>query len=266
MDAARTISSAVLQSRDVSFSYDGRPALRGVSLQIAPGDFVGLIGPNGAGKSTLINILNGILSPQRGEVLLHNKPLAAYTRREIALHIATVPQLLSVVFPFRVMEIVLMGRHPHLGLFSFESPRDIAVARQVMRETSVLELADRPFNELSGGERQSVIIAKALAQDAEILLLDEPTASLDIKHQVFVYRLLERLRRERGKTIVIVSHDVNLAALFCQRLILLKHGVVVCEGTPRDVITKPIIEEVYETEVDIISDGDTPLIRLLRQA
>jgi iron complex transport system ATP-binding protein len=252
----------ILESKDVSFSYDGRPALRGVSMRIAEGDFVGLIGPNGAGKSTLINIFNGLLTPERGEVRLYDKPLAEYTKREIACHIATVPQLISIVFPYRVMEIVLMGRHPHLGLFSFESQRDIALAQDVMRETAVLEFADRSFHELSGGEQQSVIIAKALAQDTEILLLDEPTSSLDIKHQVFIYRLLERLRQVRRKTIVAVSHDVNLASLFCQRLILLKGGAVVREGTPREVITKSIIEEVYETEVDIVSNGTAPQIRL----
>jgi iron complex transport system ATP-binding protein len=194
--------------------------------------------------------------------LLHGKRLSEYAKRTLATHIATVPQFISIVFPYRVMEIVLMGRHPHLGLFSFESPRDIELARDVMRETSVLEFADRPFNELSGGEKQSVIIAKALAQDTDVLLLDEPTSSLDIKHQIFIYRLLERLRNERGKTIVAVSHDINLASLFCQRVILLKNGRVVREGTPNEVITKPLIEEVYETEVEIVRSGEVPFIRL----
>lgn len=255
----------VLEAEEIVFSYDQKPVLRGISLRIFQGEFVGIIGPNGAGKSTLLNLLNGLLSPRRGRILLQQKDLRAYTPNDIARTIATVPQFTDIVFPYRVMEIVLMGRHPYLGPFAFESAGDVAIAQQAMIVTDVAQFADRFFGELSGGEKQGVIIARALSQNTPVLLLDEPTSSLDLKHQVFIYRLLERMQREQKKTVMVVSHDINLAALFCQRLVLIKDGVVMKEGTPEEIISRELIREAYETEVEILTDErGMPFVRLLK--
>jgi iron complex transport system ATP-binding protein len=255
----------VLEAEGLTFSYDQKPVLHGLSTRIFQEEFVGIIGPNGAGKSTLLNLLNGLLSPRHGRILLHHNDLRTYTSNDIARHIATVPQFTDIVFPYRVMEIVLMGRHPWLGPFAFESAGDIAIARQAMQSTDVAQFADRFFGELSGGEKQGVIIARAIAQDTPILLLDEPTSSLDLKHQVFIYRLLDRMRHEQKKTIVVVSHDVNLAALFCERLVLLKAGMVMKEGRPEEIISPELIREAYETEVEILRDErGMPFVRLLK--
>lgn len=263
---AETLKDApVLEAEEIGFSYDQKPVLRGLSVRIFPGEFVGIIGPNGAGKSTLLNLLNGLLLPRQGRILLHQKELRTHTANDIARHIAIVPQFADIVFPYRVMEIVLMGRHPWLGPFAFESASDVAIAQQAMMATDVVHFADRFFTELSGGEKQGVIIARALAQNTPVLLLDEPTSSLDLKHQVFIYRLLDRMRREQGKTIVVVSHDINLAALFCERLVLLKDGVVMKEGTPGEIISRELIREAYETEVEILTDErGMPFVRLLK--
>ncbi len=258
-------NTPVLEAKEIVFSYDQKPVLRGLSVRIFPGEFVGIIGPNGAGKSTLLNLLNGLLSPRQGRILLHQKDLRSYTANDIARHIAIVPQFTDVAFPYRVMEIVLMGRHPWLGPFAFETTRDVAIAQQAIEATDVANFADRFFTELSGGEKQGVIIARALAQNTPVLLLDEPTSSLDLKHQVFIYRLLDRMRREQGKTIAVVSHDINLAALFCERLVLLKDGVVMKEGTPGEIVSRDLIREAYETEVEILTDEQgMPFVRLLK--
>jgi iron complex transport system ATP-binding protein len=255
----------VLEAEEIVFSYDRKPVLRELSMRIFQGEFVGIIGPNGAGKSTLLNLLNGLLLPRKGRILLHQKDLRSYTSNDIARHIATVPQFADIVFPYRVMEIVLMGRHPWLGRFAFEAASDITIAREAIEATDVAQFADRFFAELSGGEKQGVIIARALAQDTPILLLDEPTSSLDLKHQVFIYRLLERMRHEQRKTIVVVSHDINLAALFCERLVLIKDGAVMKEGTPGEIISRELIRQAYETEVEILTDEQgMPFVRLLK--
>jgi iron complex transport system ATP-binding protein len=257
----------MLEARSVSFCYHRSWALDAVSFQIRKGEFVGVIGPNGSGKSTLLKLLYRFLSPQKGEIICDGVPLARMPRSEIARRIAVVPQETVLLFPVTAFEIVLTGRSPHLGRRLFEGEKDLAVARQAMEWTDTLSLSDRPIDELSGGERKRVFIARALAQEPEIILLDEPTANLDIHHQIDFLKLILRLYREKSLTIVMASHDMNIASEFCDRLILLEHGSVFRMGTAPEVITPDNIERVYGCRVwiDRSPVSGMPRISLLRE-
>ena len=241
--------SSAIRAEKVVFSYDGKPAVAGVSLDVPRGGFVSLIGPNGSGKTTLIRLLSGYFRPQEGKVEILGRDTARMSRREMARTVAVVPQETTVTFPFTVEEIVLMGRFPHLGPYGFEGENDVAAAREAMRLTDTLAFASRYVQDLSGGERQRVIIARALAQGAAIMLLDEPTAFLDIRHQVEVAALVRDLQRERGLTVVAASHDLNLAAAFADTLVLLKDGAVFAEGRPSAVLTEDVLAGAYDQEV-----------------
>jgi iron complex transport system ATP-binding protein len=244
----------ILAARDVSFAYEETLVVRRVSLSLNRGDFVGLLGPNGSGKSTLLKLMCGLLRPGSGDVLLDGAPLRSQRPRDMARRIAFVPQQQLAEFPFTVAERVLMGRHPHLGLVQFESERDMAVAREAMQLTDTLQFAQRTFTEISGGERQRAALAAALAQEPEILLLDEPTTALDIKYQVQILSLLKRLNREKQLTIVMAIHDLNLAAVSCQRLALLKNGEKKAEGAPAQVLTEEKLREIYEIGIRELRD------------
>src|ERR1700704_2689584 len=222
----------MLDAADVSFSYDrkARPIVNvvdGVSLSVTRGAIVGLLGPNGSGKTTLLRLLSGTLTPDRGRVLLDGQPIAALARRVLAQRIAVVPQETHSAFDFSALEIVLMGRYPHLGAFELEGADDLAIARDALAATGTSGLESRRFATLSGGEKQRVVIASALAQASDVLLLDEPTASLDLGFQLDIAALLARLSRERGVTMVVSTHDLNLAATLCTALVLLKAGRVI---------------------------------------
>lgn len=233
--------------------YNGTPdILKGVNLSLNPGDFVGVIGPNGSGKSTLIKALSGVLPSSSGIVLLFDRPLDTFPRRDVARRLAVIPQETEITFDFTVSEIVLMGRTPHLGRFQSLRRRDMDVVEEAMTHTDTLYLKDRLITTLSGGERQRVIIARALAQEPEILLLDEPTSHLDLKHQVEIFDLLHTLNREKGLTILCVTHDINVAATYCQEILLLHEGRIVASGTPETVITSDRIRDVYDVEAIII--------------
>lgn len=256
-----------LKAIDVHYDYGGATggaavceAIRGISVDIARGEFVSLIGPNGSGKTTLLRLLSGSLSPDRGTVEIFGRDARAMRRREAARKVAVVPQETSVAFAFTVEEIVLMGRFPHLGAYGFEGEHDLELAREAMKLTETLKFAGRSIQDLSGGERQRVIIARALAQEADVLLLDEPTAFLDIRHQVEVSRLVGNLKKEKGLTVVAASHDLNLAASFCDRLVLLKEGEVFAEGPPEEVIDESILGEAYETEVFVGNWEEGPFV------
>jgi iron complex transport system ATP-binding protein len=252
----------MMEARSIFFRYREDWVLQDVSLRIQKGEFIGVIGPNGSGKTSLLKILYRLLIPQRGEVFCQGVPLRKMERAEIARKIAVVPQETHSLFPFRVMEIVLMGRSPYLGHLMFESKRDLEVATRALEWTDTLPFAERPIDELSGGERKRVFIARALAQEPEVILLDEPTTTLDIHHQIdFLQRILD-LNRERGLTIIMASHDVNLASEFCDRLILLKAGKIDGLGTPREVITKENIEKVYGCEVWVDENPISTLPRI----
>jgi iron complex transport system ATP-binding protein len=252
----------VLSVRGLNLSLGGRPILRDLALQVAAGEFFVIIGPNGSGKTSLLRIVANLIRPDSGSVLLFGRPLKEYSRRQLSRRLALVPQQMPLDFPFRVQETVLMGRSPHLGLLGVEGPGDYAVARQAMQFTDVLHLADRRLDQLSGGERQRVIIARALCQEPEIILLDEPTASLDPAHQVQVMDLMERLRRERGITVLMVSHDLNLAAMYGDRLLLLEEGRAAASGIPAEVLSGPRLAASYGCvmQVDLNPCGNVPRV------
>jgi len=245
------MSGSLLAVRDLAFGYGGTFRLEGVSFALGGGEILGVIGPNSAGKTTLIRLLSRVLTPEAGEILLEGAPLARLSRRALARRVAVVPQELQLAFPFTVRELVLMGRHPHArGLF-FEGPNDFAVAQEAMTAAGVLELADQPVETLSGGERQRAAIARALAQEPRLLLLDEPTSHLDLRHQGEIVGLLRRLNRHEGTTILLVSHDLNLAAEIADRLLLLARGRLVSIGDPAEVLDEARLEAVYGCRVHV---------------
>ena len=248
-----------IHTRDLSFAYKDRGVLHAVSLSIEKGEMVGMLGPNGSGKTTLLRVLSAVLGAQ-GEIRLNGRKIATYGRRELSKLFAVVAQESHVNFPYTVAEIVLMGRASYHSPFALETKKDLEVARASMELTDSLFLSDRYLHELSGGEKQRVMIARALAQEPEILLLDEPSAFLDLKHQVQVFELLRRLNRERGLTIVAALHDLNLAALFFSRLVMLREGKIYRDGSPREVLTEKTIGEVYGIRVRVEADpsGEKP--------
>jgi iron complex transport system ATP-binding protein len=242
-----------LRATSVDFSYyeyDG-VVLRGVSVELGAGELVGLIGPNGSGKTTLLRVLSGLLSPSRGEVFLDGQGMRGLGRRQVAQRVAVVPQELNVPFAFSAYEMVMMGRTPHVRPFLGASLRDRQVVAEKMDLTSTALLAERPFSELSGGEKQRVIIAMALAQEPDVLLLDEPTVHLDINHQIEILELIRRLNRQQNLTVLATMHDLNLAALYFDRLILLDRGRVVANGGPAEVLREESIRQVFRAEVQV---------------
>ncbi len=239
------MTKPVIDIQKLSFSYENDPILKELSFSVDPNDFFIIIGPNGSGKSTLLKIISGIITPGSGQVAVKGIPLKQYPRKTLSRMIALVPQIASVDFPFTVLDVVLMGRAPHLGLLGLEQKQDIQIAMQSIEFTGVSHLVHRKMTQLSGGEQQRVFIARAICQSPEIILLDEPTASLDLAHQVRVMDLMEQLKSEHGITIVMVSHDLNLAAMYGDRLLLLKDGEIVQSGMPKDVINFKTLEETY---------------------
>ncbi len=257
----------MIEVDSISFRYHEAWVLREVSFRVEKGEFVGVIGPNGSGKTTLLKILYRLLAPQRGEIRFELVPMKKMDRRYIAKRIAVVAQETQLLFPFTVLETVLMGRSPYLGHLLFESEKDLEIARKAMEWTKILPFSERPVEELSGGERKRAFIARALAQEPDVILLDEPTANLDIQHQIDFLDLILTLNRERGLTIVMASHDMNIASEFCDRLILLQGGRIYQMGTPEEVVTKANIETVYGCEVwiDRHPASGMPRISLLKK-
>lgn len=241
--------AVVLKIDDIECSYGALKVLDGLTFSVAGGSFTGIIGPNGSGKSTLLKSLSRVLKPVRGSVFLDNEDLYRLDTRKAAKKMAVVPQETTVNFSFTVKDIVLMGRSPHLGRFQSEGEKDFEAARQAMEMTDTLHLADRLITAVSGGERQRVIIAKALTQEPRIILLDEPTSHLDINHQVEILNLLKRLNRENNMTIIAVFHDLNLASQYCDSLILMKSGSIFTVGEPAEALTADNIKEVYGASV-----------------
>jgi iron complex transport system ATP-binding protein len=243
----------VLQADSLSFSYRAgtAPVLDRVSLTVARGDLVGILGPNGSGKTTLLKVLAGALAPTSGEVRFEGRQLSSWSRRQVARRIAFVPQETVAPFDFSVLDIVLMGRFPHLGRFALEGPADLAIARDALRATATEAFELRSFATLSGGEKQRVVIAGALAQSPELLLLDEPTASLDLGHQLDVRQLLAGLNAEHGVTMVLSTHDLNFAAALCRHLVLIRGGRVLAAGPTEDVLTPETIRALYDVDADV---------------
>lgn len=251
-------ASALLHAADLTFAYDAtRPVLAGVSLEVARGAIVGILGPNGSGKTTLLGVLGGTRRPTGGTITLDGRPLAAFTRRALATRIAVVPQETHLAFEYTVLEMVLMGRHPHLGLFEVEGPADVATARDALAAVHAAHLEDRDFMTLSGGEKQRVVIAAALAQATDVLLLDEPTAALDLGAQLDIAQLLGRLNAERGVTIVVSTHDLALASGICRELVLLRHGRVVAAGPTAAVLSSENVRALYDVDADVHVHAET---------
>jgi iron complex transport system ATP-binding protein len=254
----------VLKAEQVAFEYRaGEPVLRGVSLAAESGKLTCVLGPNGSGKTTLLKCLLGQLVPGEGAVVLDGLPVRRRSVRELARLMAYVPQFPLSAFSFTVQEIVLMGRFAHTGVLGLAGPKDLAVAREAMKMTRTLAFAARPLEELSGGEAQRVMIARALAQQPSVVLLDEPTSHLDIRNQLMIYRMMQRLAHDWPTAVVSVSHDVNLAARFADELLLMRGGRVVASGPPGEVIRQEILREAYDVEIDLIPvpGCDVPLVR-----
>jgi len=246
----------------VRFGYPSRPLFCDLSLVLPGGEFVGVLGPNGAGKTTLLKLLSGTERPQSGAVLAGGRALRDLPARERARLLAVVPQESHVLFPFSVLEVVLMGRFPHLGILGMERSGDERRALECLAEVGMDQAAGRALNTLSSGERQRVLIARALAQEPRILLLDEPTTFLDLKHQLRIYEILSKLNRERRLSILTISHDLNLAARYCRQLWLLQDGRLLARGAPEEVLTPELIRLAYGADVEVARDPrfGTPFI------
>lgn len=246
------MSDSLIQVKNLSFAYDnGNNILTDISLNINEGEFTGIIGPNGAGKSTLIKLVVGLFQPRDGQILLNEKNILNYQHKELAQLMGYVPQKVEIPFTFTVQQVVEMGRFPYLqGIFH----QDIDAGGEVDKALKWMDLnglALRSFSTLSGGEQQRAIISSVLAQQAKLLLLDEPTSALDLKHQQGIYRVLKNLAEEECKTIIIVTHDINLAAQFCKRLILMDKGRIIADGPPDKVLQFQLIQQVYGVKVYI---------------
>ena len=256
--------SAIIEMNSCSFAYEaGKSVLENVGASILSGELVGIVGPNGCGKSTLLRLLAGVLRPIAGTVCIDGKGAESLSPLQRARVVGFLPQTVNPIFAMRVSEAVCLGRFPHVGVFGSFSAHDRAVADRCLSETETAALRDRDFLSLSGGERQRVLLASVLAQEPRALLLDEPTSSLDVHHQIEIFALLRRLRVDRGG-IAVVTHDINLAARFCDRILLLGHAAkgIVASGNPADVITEPLLTQAYGAAIRVCSHPltGTPLV------
>ncbi|GBD89588.1 putative siderophore transport system ATP-binding protein YusV [bacterium BMS3Abin04] len=225
-----------------------------INLNIDKQEMISILGPNGSGKSTLLKIISGVLVPQFGEVLFMGNSITKYKRKEIAKHIGFVPAFSTSIYPFSVYEIVMMGRTPYLNFTGFEKKEDHEIVAEALNTVGIYELRNKGINEISGGEAQRAFIARALAQKPSVILLDEPTAHLDLKHQISVFKLLKELNENQDITIVIISHDLNLAGSFCNRAILMRNGKVVRDGKTIDMLTQENIQDVFEVSSEISTE------------
>jgi iron complex transport system ATP-binding protein len=249
----------MLRASDVEFSYGRTAVLRGVSFDVPERGFTGILGPNGSGKTTLLRLLAGTLRPARGQLTLGGEDVRTIPRAALARRMAVVPQETRLAFDYTVLEVALMGRYPHLAAFEIEGPRDLAIAREALSATGTLAFQDRPFATLSGGEKQRVVIAAALAQIRNpanetvpaVLLLDEPTAALDLGYQLEIAALLRDLQRQLPLTIVISTHDLNFAAALCRSVVLLRAGEVLAAGPTPQVLTRENIRTLYDVDADV---------------
>ncbi len=255
-------SAPILRAEQINYSHEKTTILCNVTFEVDSGELVGLIGPNGAGKSTLIKVISGLWTGAKGQIALIDKPLNRYSTRQIAQIVAQVPQITALDFPFSVQQIVMMGRNPYLNRFELETQHDRQIVQSTMQRTNTLELADRLIGTLSGGERQRVLIARALTQEPRLLLLDEPTANLDLQHQIDILNLVHDLVHHEGLGVVAAVHDLELAARFCDRLVLLHKGSVLANGAPDIVLTPENIHNAYHVESQTYPDPITGHLRI----
>jgi iron complex transport system ATP-binding protein len=249
------MQSLTLRINNIACRYETTNVLENINFSARGGDFIGVIGPNASGKSTLLKGISKVLKPHTGVVLLNERDVYTLKSAEIAKNLAVVPQESMISFAFTALEVVLMGRTPHLNRFETESTQDLAIAQKAMELTNIWYLAERPIDTLSGGEKQRIIIARALTQEPKVLLLDEPTDHLDINHQIEILDLIKRLSKEEEMVVIGVFHDLNIASQYCDRLILLHQGRIFAVGEAQDVLTGENIEEVYGVKVTVKQDG-----------
>ena len=254
-----------ITASNLTHSFGHRQVLKHLSFSVDKGEFFIIIGPNGSGKTTLMKLLAGILKLQKGQITIQGRVNRSYTPKELARAVAFVPQRLPVDLPFTVGQAVLLGRAPYQGALGFESEKDLEIARKAMEFTEVAHLDDLNIGQLSGGEQQRVFIARAICQEPEIMLLDEPTAALDLAHQIKLMDLMEKLKQEKAITVIMVSHDVNLAAMYSDQVLLLKDGKALRIGLPSDVLTFRKLEQAYGCRllVDRSPLGEFPRITLV---
>ena len=255
-----------IEMQKVSLGYNRRAVLQDVDLRAKPGEIVGLIGPNGCGKSTVIRALSRIIPPFSGRILIDGQDITRLSRQQLAHLIGVVPQMPILPSAFTAFEIVLMGRNPHLGFLQYEGPKEIAITWQAMEKTGTQSLAERRVSELSGGEIQGLLIARVLAQETKAILLDEPTANLDIGRQVEILGLIRNLCSDKNMTVLAALHDLNLAAQYCDRLVMLNEGRIYAEGTPWEVINERNIAEVYGAGNSVYSHPENGLPCVLLKA
>ena len=247
-----------LKIEDVEFGYTSRPVLKDICLELPPAEMLGVVGPNGAGKSTIIRCLNNILAPRKGTILLDGEEIKKMCRLDIAKKIGYVPQSTAQVFSATVFDTVLMGRRPHLSWQS--GKKDEKIVLDTLEMLNIIEIAMSDINELSGGQQQKVFIARALAQEPEVLLLDEPTSNLDIRHQLEVMNIIQNLVREKGIAVVMAIHDLNLASRYAEKVIMMHDGKVFSAGIPAAVFTAENIEQVYRVKAKVNNDSEMPYI------
>ena len=246
---------------NIDFKYKGQQRNSDFSLSnfnyvINSGEFISILGPNGSGKSTLIKLITGYLEAQKGKIILNDKNLNAFDRKEIAKIIAYVPQIPNSIYPFSIYEIVAMGRYPYLDFTGFEKESDKRIINNILDLMELSHLANKGINEVSGGEAQRAFIGRALVQEPKMLLLDEPNSHLDIKHQISIFNLLRKLNHENNLTIVTVMHDLNLSSVYSSRVTLLKNGKIFLDGDVNHTLTPEVIKEVFEVKVKILADGN----------
>ncbi len=246
-----------IEVNNLSYSYGREPILKGVELRIAKGTFAGIVGPNGSGKTTLAKNIMRALSPEKKTVYISGEDVRDMTHKALAVKLAAVPQSTVIEYDFTVEDIVLMGRAPHIGRFQRETKRDFDIVEEAMQKTDIWHLRKRSVREISGGERQRVIIARALAQEPSVLVLDEPVSHLDIKHQIGLMELTKKLCREKNITVLAILHDLNFAMAYCDQVMLVHQGQIKDDGRPETVLTRARIKEVYDIDVCIIEHPKT---------
>ena len=239
----------------LSFSYSEKKVIDDISMSFGPGMFCGIIGPNGCGKTTLLDLLAKHRRPTAGRIAYKGRDLGTYSTKELSKEIALVPQNFYINFPFTVEEVVMMGRYPHIPRFSAPSAEDVNIVQDIMEKTEVREFAGRFINELSGGERQRVVFARALAQGAQVLILDEATSNLDVNHSISLLNICERRMKQQGRTVISVMQDINLAAVYCDYLVFMSGGRIVIHGATRDVLNPGTMRQVFNVDAKVYAES-----------